>query len=151
MSLLESGEQRYTKATNDDNSNNNSNNPNLCNGWWPSVLHALLRYLQLRLYCRFWQSVLLLRLHFTSLTDSRFCGTKTMTEKRKEKKLRGHLRWGPGLAKLGPNTKRFKRTLICFNTDTQYAHFRGNALYQVFLCVWILFQNASSHSVSNHR
>ena len=24
--------------------------------------------------------------------------------------------------------KRFKRTLICFNTDTHYAHFRGNPL-----------------------
>ena len=34
---------------------------------------------------------------------------------------------------LDPNTKRFKRTLIYFNTDTQYAHFRGN------VCVWILF------------
>ena len=29
-----------------------------------------------------------------------------------------------------PNTNRFKRTLIYFNTDTQYAHFRGNPLYQ---------------------
>ena len=28
------------------------------------------------------------------------------------------------------NTKRFKRTLIYFNTDTQYAHFRENPLYQ---------------------
>ena len=28
------------------------------------------------------------------------------------------------------NTKRFKRTLIYFNTDTQYANFRGNPLYQ---------------------
>ena len=28
------------------------------------------------------------------------------------------------------NTKRFKRTLIYFNTDTQYAHIRGNPLYQ---------------------
>ena len=27
--------------------------------------------------------------------------------------------------KQDPNTKRFKRTLIYFNTDTQYAHFRG--------------------------
>ena len=33
--------------------------------------------------------------------------------------------------KQDPNTKRFKRTLIYFNTDTQYAHFRGNPLYQV--------------------
>ena len=31
---------------------------------------------------------------------------------------------------LDPNTKRFKRTLIYFNTDTQYANFRGNPLYQ---------------------
>ena len=29
-----------------------------------------------------------------------------------------------------PNTKRFKRTLIYFNTDTQYAHFRGNPFHQ---------------------
>ena len=29
-----------------------------------------------------------------------------------------------------PNTKRYKRTLIYFDTDTQYAHFRGNSLYQ---------------------
>ena len=29
-----------------------------------------------------------------------------------------------------PNTKRFKRTLIYFNTGTQYEHFRGNHLYQ---------------------
>ena len=28
------------------------------------------------------------------------------------------------------NTKSFKRTLIHFNTDTQYAYFRGNPLYQ---------------------
>ena len=28
------------------------------------------------------------------------------------------------------NIKKFKRTLIYFNTDTQYAHFRGNPLYQ---------------------
>ena len=27
-------------------------------------------------------------------------------------------------------TKRFKRTLIYFNTDAQYAHIRGNPLYQ---------------------
>ena len=27
-----------------------------------------------------------------------------------------------------PNTKRFKRMLIYFNTDTQYAKFRGNPL-----------------------
>ena len=31
---------------------------------------------------------------------------------------------------MGSNTKRFKRTLICFNTDTQFAKFRGNPLYQ---------------------
>ena len=31
---------------------------------------------------------------------------------------------------IDPNTKRFKPTLIYFNTDTQYAHFRGNPLYQ---------------------
>ena len=29
-----------------------------------------------------------------------------------------------------PNTKRFKRTLISFNTDTQHAIFLGNPLYQ---------------------
>ena len=30
-----------------------------------------------------------------------------------------------------PNAKRFKRTLVYFNTDTQYdANFRGNPLYQ---------------------
>ena len=28
------------------------------------------------------------------------------------------------------NTKRFKRTRIYFNTDTQYANFRGNPLYK---------------------
>ena len=28
------------------------------------------------------------------------------------------------------NTKRFKRTLIYFETDTQYANFRGNPLHQ---------------------
>ena len=32
---------------------------------------------------------------------------------------------------LDPNTKRFKQTLIYFNTDTRYANFRGNPLYQV--------------------
>ena len=32
--------------------------------------------------------------------------------------------------KQDPNTKRFKQTLIYFNTDTQHAHFRGNPLYQ---------------------
>ena len=29
-----------------------------------------------------------------------------------------------------PNTKRFKLRLIYFNTDTQYANFRGNPLYE---------------------
>jgi len=28
------------------------------------------------------------------------------------------------------NAKMFKRRLIDFNTDTQYAHFRGSPLYQ---------------------
>ena len=32
--------------------------------------------------------------------------------------------------KQDPNTKRFKRTLINFDTDTQYANFRGNPLCQ---------------------
>ena len=32
--------------------------------------------------------------------------------------------------KQDPNTKRFKRMLIYFNTDTQYAHFSVNLLYQ---------------------
>ena len=32
--------------------------------------------------------------------------------------------------KQDPNTKRFKRTLIYFNTNTQYATFRENPLYQ---------------------
>ena len=32
--------------------------------------------------------------------------------------------------KQDPNTKRFKRTLIYFNTDAQYAHFQGNPLCQ---------------------
>ena len=49
------------------------------------------------------------------------------------------------LGKLVPNIKRFKWTLIYFNTDTQYAHFRGNPLYQA--TKWHL--NASSHSVSD--
>ena len=29
-----------------------------------------------------------------------------------------------------PNTKRFKRTLIYYDTDTQYGNFRGNPLRQ---------------------
>ena len=29
-----------------------------------------------------------------------------------------------------PNTKRFKRTLIYFDTDTQNGNFQGNLLYQ---------------------
>ena len=32
--------------------------------------------------------------------------------------------------KQNPNTKRFKRTLIYYDTDTQYANFRGNPLRQ---------------------
>ena len=32
--------------------------------------------------------------------------------------------------KKDPNTKRFKRKLIYFNTNTQYAHFRGNPFCQ---------------------
>ena len=31
-------------------------------------------------------------------------------------------------SKEDPNTKRFKRTLIYFEIDTQYANFRGNPL-----------------------
>ena len=34
------------------------------------------------------------------------------------------------MCELGPNTKRFRQTLIYFNTDTQYANFRGNPLHQ---------------------
>ena len=34
------------------------------------------------------------------------------------------------ILKQDPNTKRFKQMLIYFNTDTQYANFRGNLLYQ---------------------
>ena len=34
---------------------------------------------------------------------------------------------GTGFVEQDPNTKRFKRTLIYFNTDTQYAHFRGKS------------------------
>ena len=64
-----------------------------------------------------------------------------------------------------PNTKRFKRTLIYFDKDTQYANFRGNPLCQATkyisvlvkinqrsfepVCVWILFQNASRNSASD--
>ena len=32
--------------------------------------------------------------------------------------------------KQDPNTKLFNRTLSYFNTDTQYANFWGNPLYQ---------------------
>ena len=43
------------------------------------------------------------------------------------------------------NTKRFKWTLIYFNTDTQYANFRVNPLYQAtkwhFVCLDVSFQN----------
>ena len=48
-------------------------------------------------------------------------------------------------------TKKFKRTLNYFNTDTQYAHIRLMTSLIKFepLCVGILFQNATSHSVSN--
>ena len=43
--------------------------------------------------------------------------------------------------KQDPNTKRFKRTLIYFATDTQYAHFQGNPLCQAkqSLCEMITF------------
>ena len=34
------------------------------------------------------------------------------------------------LLKQNPNTKRFKQTLICFDRDTQYAHFQGSCLFQ---------------------
>ena len=30
------------------------------------------------------------------------------------------------ILKQDPNTKRFNRTLIYYDTDTQYTHFRGN-------------------------
>ena len=50
--------------------------------------------------------------------------------------------------KQDPNTKRFKQTLIYFNTDTltQYAHFQGNPTYIWFQidfnahCVILLVQ-----------
>ena len=38
------------------------------------------------------------------------------------------MQW-PG-KKINPNTKRCKQTLFYFNTNTQYAPFRGNPLYQ---------------------
>ena len=34
------------------------------------------------------------------------------------------------ILKQDPNTERFKRMLIYFNTDTQYANIWGNPLYQ---------------------
>ena len=36
----------------------------------------------------------------------------------------------PHHVKQDPNIKRFKTTLIYYDTDTQYANFRGNALRQ---------------------
>ena len=48
------------------------------------------------------------------------------------------------------NTKRFKRTLIYFNTDTQFGYCVSVLNKRSFepFCVWILFLNASIHSVS---
>ena len=34
------------------------------------------------------------------------------------------------ILKQDPNTERFKQMLIYFNTDTQYADFLGNPLYE---------------------
>ena len=77
----------------------------------------------------------------------------------------------PHLSFAEPNTERFKQMLIYFSTDTQYAHFWGT-FFCLFVCldlvlipwkfasalnkrsfepfcVWIFFENASSHSVSD--
>ena len=54
--------------------------------------------------------------------------TTTTTQKHTHKKYT--TRMTASVLKQDPNTKKFKRTLIYFNTDTQYAHFRGNPLYQ---------------------
>ena len=51
-----------------------------------------------------------------------------MRRKKKEKKIWN--RMTASVLKQDPNTKRFKRMLIYFNTDTQYANLRGNSLYQ---------------------
>ena len=39
-------------------------------------------------------------------------------------------RMAASVLKQDPNTKRFKRTLIYYDTDTQYANFRGNPIRQ---------------------
>ena len=41
--------------------------------------------------------------------------------------------------KQDPNTERFKRTLIYYDTDTQYANFRGNPLRQTTKIISVLF------------
>ena len=50
--------------------------------------------------------------------------------KKKKKEEEERNRMTASVLKQEPNTERLKGTLICFNTDTQYAHFRGNPLYQ---------------------
>ena len=52
-----------------------------------------------------------------------------LKKERKRKKEKRN-RMTASVLKQDSNTKRFKRTLIYLNTDTQYTHFRGNPLYQ---------------------
>ena len=46
------------------------------------------------------------------------------------KSSRGPSAYQPNALPLDPNTKWFKRTLIYYDTDAQYANFRGNSLRQ---------------------
>ena len=51
-------------------------------------------------------------------------------QKRKRRERKNSNRMTASVLKQDPDTRRFKRTLIYFNTDTQYAHFGRNPLYQ---------------------
>ena len=53
---------------------------------------------------------------------------KKFKKKKREEEERN--RMTASVLKQDPNAKRFKRTLVYFNTDTQYANSRGNPLYQ---------------------
>ena len=53
-----------------------------------------------------------------------------MCEWEEKKEFKIWNRMTASILKQDPNTKRFKRTLIYFDMDTQYAHFQGNPLCQ---------------------
>ena len=81
-------------------------------------------------------SVLLLWLHFTSLTDRSFCGTKTMTEKKKKKETSESSTVGAGFSKVrSKKTRKGSNERLFVLTRTHSMHIFGEIPFIKYLCV----------------